>query len=95
MPTTSPRTDALIHAVMRQHPGASPSASARYYEAVHQELAPFTRALEAQVADMAMLIKQLSQALNQATPNHAAAKHAMDYLQRNGLAGSSLRDTRQ
>lgn len=78
---------------MRKHPGASPAASARYYEAVHQELAPFARALEAQVADLAMLIKQLSHALNQAAPKHETAKRAMDYLQHSGLSGSVLRET--
>ena len=39
--------DALIQRVMNEHPGQTASALARYYEAVHQELAPLARELEA------------------------------------------------
>lgn len=42
--------DALIERVMRQHPGQSAAAQARYYEAVHQELAPLARELEAEIS---------------------------------------------
>lgn len=41
--------DALIERVMQEHPGQSAAAQARYYEAVHQELAPLARELEAEV----------------------------------------------
>lgn len=44
------RTDALIESVMRRFPGASVSSDARYYEAVHQELAPLSRELERALA---------------------------------------------
>lgn len=40
--------DALIERVASQHPGQSPAALARYFEAVHQELAPLARSLEAE-----------------------------------------------
>jgi len=40
----------LIERVMAAHPGRSPKALAVYYEAVHQELAPLARDLEAEVA---------------------------------------------
>lgn len=89
--TNSPKTDALIDEVMTRFPGTSPSASARYFEAVHQELAPFARNLESQVDDMAMLIKLLVRALNRAEPGNETAKRAMDYLQNNDLLGSPLR----
>jgi hypothetical protein len=42
----SPRVDACIAEVMACHPGTSPAAQARYFEAVHQELAPLARQLE-------------------------------------------------
>lgn len=38
--------DSLIQRVMKEHPGQSGAALARYYEAVHQELAPLARELE-------------------------------------------------
>lgn len=52
--STSPRTDALIAKVMAEYPTDHLSsrgvkgALAKYYEAVHQELAPFCRKLEAE-----------------------------------------------
>lgn len=45
-----PRVDDCIEQVMRQYPGESPRALARYYEAVHQELAPLARGLEVEAA---------------------------------------------
>jgi hypothetical protein len=44
--TTAPRVEACIQAVIDQHPRTTPAALARYYEAVHQELAPLARQLE-------------------------------------------------
>jgi hypothetical protein len=43
---SSPRVEACIAEVMERHPGATPAAQARYFEAVHQELAPLARRLE-------------------------------------------------
>lgn len=34
---------------MERHPGDSPAAQARYFEAVHQELAPLARKLETEL----------------------------------------------
>jgi hypothetical protein len=45
--TTTPRVDALIERVMDEHPSVGRAAQAAYYEAVHQELAPLARELEA------------------------------------------------
>lgn len=87
----SPKTEALIEGVMARFPGSSISASARYYEAVHQELAPFARELETQVDDMAMLIKQLAHSLSKASPGNEMSARALDYLKRKGLLGSPLR----
>lgn len=42
----TPRVTACICSVMRRHRGLSDKADARYYEAVHQELAPLARELE-------------------------------------------------
>lgn len=44
MPTKT--VDALIERVQKQYPGQSPSAQARYFDAVHQELAPLARSME-------------------------------------------------
>lgn len=43
---SSQRVDACIAEVMARHPGVTPAAQARYFEAVHQELAPLARQLE-------------------------------------------------
>lgn len=43
---SSPRVEACIAEVMARHPGTTPAAQARYFEAVHQELAPLARQLE-------------------------------------------------
>lgn len=42
----TPQVDAVIAKVMEQHPGESPKQLAKYFEAVHQELAPLARELE-------------------------------------------------
>lgn len=41
------RVERCINEAMRRHPGASPASNARFYEAVHQDLAPLARILEA------------------------------------------------
>lgn len=38
----------IIIRVMQKYPGESPAALNRYFEAVHQELAPLARELEAE-----------------------------------------------
>ncbi len=38
--------DVLINRVIESHPGMGAAAQLRYFEAVHQELAPLARALE-------------------------------------------------
>lgn len=40
--------DQLIYRVMAAHPGDSQRAVAKYFEAVHQELAPLARELESE-----------------------------------------------
>jgi hypothetical protein len=45
----TPRVEAVIERTMKRFPGIGPAAQARYYEAVHQELAPLARALEREV----------------------------------------------
>jgi hypothetical protein len=52
----APRVEACIDAVMKEFPGTSAAAQARYFEAVHQELAPLARELEREnIALRAML----------------------------------------
>ncbi|WP_208451569.1 hypothetical protein [Burkholderia gladioli] len=54
--STSPRVDKLIADVMKRFPGESRSAQARYYEEVHQHLAPLARELEAEVAQLRLAL---------------------------------------
>lgn len=42
----APRVEEVICRVMKRFPGTSKMAQARYYEEVHQELAPLARELE-------------------------------------------------
>lgn len=42
----APRVEACIEAVMAEHPTIGGRADMRYFEAVHQELAPLARELE-------------------------------------------------
>lgn len=44
--TGAPRVEAVIAETMKRFPGESKAALARYFEAVHQELAPLARELE-------------------------------------------------
>lgn len=46
----APRVEACIEAVMTKHPTIGGRADMRYFEAVHQELAPLARELEREVA---------------------------------------------
>jgi hypothetical protein len=47
--TRTPRVEACINAVMRRFPGSSSTSQARYFEEVHQHLAPLARALECEL----------------------------------------------
>jgi hypothetical protein len=47
----TPRVEACINEVMRRFPGGSASAQARYFEEVHQHLAPLARQLERELAE--------------------------------------------
>jgi len=46
MSASTPRVEACIAEVMAHYPGETPAALSRYFEAVHQELAPLARQLE-------------------------------------------------
>lgn len=45
------------------------------------------------VGNLVMLVAQLVRALRKAAPEHELSARAMDYLQREGLCGSPLRET--
>lgn len=51
---------------MHQYPGETPRALARYYEAVHQELAPLARQLEGEGQEMMRALDNV---------RHFAARH--------------------
>lgn len=53
--------DQLIARIMRKYPGESPSALNRFFEAVHQELAPLARRLERENAELLGLTNELNQ----------------------------------
>jgi hypothetical protein len=63
----SPRVDALIERMMQKYPGFSASAQARYYEAVHQELAPLARDLEAENARLQSRLAAANSLLREAS----------------------------
>jgi len=48
--------------------------------------------LQRNVGDLAMLVARLVRALRKAAPEHELPEKAMDYLRRNGLCGSPLRE---
>lgn len=56
-PNNTPRVDDLINRMMEKYSGVGAQAQARYYEAVHQELAPFARYLERENAEMLALLR--------------------------------------
>lgn len=51
------RVEALIDRVMAEHPGLGVTAQARYYEDVHQHLAPLARELERENEQLRATIK--------------------------------------
>ncbi len=44
---------------MHEHPGENPKVLARYYEAVHQELAPLARQMEKEVAELMQALEDV------------------------------------
>lgn len=52
MKAATPRVEACIDAVMARFTGESKAALARYYEEVHQHLAPLARNLELELAEV-------------------------------------------
>jgi hypothetical protein len=54
----TPRVEAVIAQTMRRFPCVSPAAQARYFEAVHQELAPLARELEREVASLKQQLQE-------------------------------------
>jgi hypothetical protein len=53
----SPQVEALIASVMAKHKGLGTLSQARYYEAVHQELAPLARELERENRQLKIALK--------------------------------------
>lgn len=85
MSTDTPITEALIAKVMAQYPGVSKMAEARYYEEVHQELAPLARAFEKRIAALeaenARLKQQPSDAGNDQSGMTVAPRELAEALQ--------------
>ena len=79
--STTPRVDAVIAAVMAQHPGHSPAAQARYFDAVHQELAPLARQLEAEVQQLQIQVDahaaQVAKLRREAYPHPGSTDEAL------------------
>jgi len=74
--TESPRVEACIAECMARFPGESERASLRYFEAVHQELAPLARQLEAQLATQQAVMNVL------ALCGDDEVRHEVDYAQK-------------
>jgi hypothetical protein len=75
MTTEATRVEALIAEVMAKYKGCGTLAQARYFEAVHQELAPLARELERENAalralatDYAVFAGELSKGLHHDDP---------------------------
>ena len=93
------RVEGVIERVMAAHPCLGKRAQAAYYEAVHQELAPLARDLECelfvaktQVGDLAALVRRLVHALRKSAPDNDLPAKALDYLNRNGIPTTMLRE---
>lgn len=56
---TAPRVEACIDAVMAKYSNHSTSSQAKYYEEVHQDLAPLARSLERELAQANFDVKTL------------------------------------
>lgn len=92
MPINAPRVEAVIDAVMERYPGTGPAAQLRYYEAVHQELAPLARDLERETAIQSLSLENI---------RLFAARHRQEgwgqqilkYCEDAGCRGSPLRQT--
>lgn len=69
-PSATPRVDNLIEAAMARYPGEK----GRYYEKVHQELAPLARQLELQNLAMRRSVHEMLQGADDATPAERIAK---------------------
>lgn len=55
----TPRVDALINEVIKKHPSISTASQAKYYEEVHQLLAPLARDLEIELAQAQLNLKAM------------------------------------
>lgn len=84
---------------MTKHPGLGAAAQARYYEAVHQELAPLARQLERDLSstsksaeELSSLVRRLAYALRKASPGNPLHQQAMDYLNQAGIPTVVLRE---
>jgi len=54
---SSPITDKLIESVMAKFHGEGKAAQARYFEAVHQELAPLCREFEYEITRLNEILR--------------------------------------
>ncbi|MGU2439529.1 hypothetical protein ACTXHA_03925 [Burkholderia cenocepacia] len=70
----APRVEAVIEAVMAQHKGTSAAALARYFEAVHQELAPLARELERETIVLRAEIDSLNHQLRTRSARRSATQ---------------------
>jgi hypothetical protein len=68
----TPRVEACIDAAMARNPGRSKIDQARYFEDVHQDVAPLARQLERELAAQQAEIERLRKALNGVVNAYAA-----------------------
>lgn len=87
--TTTPRVEAVIDAMCARFPGASKASQNRYFEAVHQELAPLARELERENRALREQMKSVEQATRTAALKEA--EHVCAYVAtRQGTLGRIL-----
>lgn len=64
----TPRVDGLLASAMKRYAGTGAKAIARYFEEVHQELAPLARELEAETIALRLDVDRLTKQLQSRGP---------------------------
>jgi len=88
--TKTPRVDAIIDQVIHRHPRDSKASLARYFEDVHQELAPLARQLEIELQQANEKIAELQKVLKEFVGSVRASDEALKNLKHPEIAYEAL-----
>lgn len=92
-PFSTPRVEAVINSVMERFPGMGPAAQLRYFEAVHQHLAPLARDLERESTVQRTALENI-RLLAARHRNEEWGKHVLRFCAEADIQGSPLRSSR-